>query len=246
MQALKYFKQILEGLGFMHNIGMFHRDIKPQNLLVINERQVRIGDLGVALLPGAEPTVKDLQTGVGTMDYMAPEVFMGEKYKKSSDIYLTAVSFYELITGTHPFSGKPIAQLLDCRKTANIPHLSSIIPDIPKFFNDAIMKALSFESENRFQTISEILNFLDSEGKNPSNTSPTQVADTPVKNEVDPQALKSAAPSPEPVKQKTQAEIDEDFMNDLFDEFLDDEKDLASKNEAPEASYTQNLSLIHI
>jgi len=144
--------QSSEALGFVHKAGVVHRDLKPDNILVINQKECRLADFGVAVLPGEESSLEELRQGVGTMDYMAPEVLDGTGYDRRSDVYALAVTFYELLTGRHPFAGVPLAQQIDARLDGAIPPLREIAPEVPAYLSKAIMQALSFDPARRFPT----------------------------------------------------------------------------------------------
>jgi serine/threonine-protein kinase len=144
--------QSSEALGFVHKAGIVHRDLKPDNILIINPKECRLADFGVAVLPGEESSLEELRHGVGTMDYMAPEVLEGTGYDRRSDVYALAVTFYELLTGRHPFAGVPLAQQIDVRRDGAIPPLQEITPDVPAYLSKAIMQALRFDPAERFPT----------------------------------------------------------------------------------------------
>lgn len=163
--AEKFLKQAAEALQFIHRAGMIHRDLKPDNILVMNENEIRIADFGVAVLPGEKFSVQELQAGVGTMDYMAPEVLQGIEYKQAADIYALGVTFYELLTGVHPFKDATMVKQIDVRKNENIPALQTFIPNISKTLADVITKAMSFEAQDRFESGRALLDALS--GKKP-------------------------------------------------------------------------------
>ena len=133
VQLERYLTQITEALSFMHNIGMCHRDIKPDNILLINDRQARLSDLGMTTLPGQKTSVEELKNGIGTFDYMPPEVLKGKDFDPRADIYSLGLSFYELFSGSHPFKNLSLGQSLIARETQNIVPLKSLLPDIPEY-----------------------------------------------------------------------------------------------------------------
>ena len=158
--AIEFLKQMAEALSFIHDVAILHRDIKPDNILVINEKEVRLGDFGVALLPGDNDSISELQSGIGTMDYMAPEVLEGVAYTPLSDLYALGVSFYEVIAGKHPFQGISMAKQLDARKPGGYPAISSLVPKIPKKLAQIIEKLMAYEETNRFSSAAELLDVL--------------------------------------------------------------------------------------
>ena len=160
LQIERFMMQVAEALAFIHQAGILHRDLKPENILVINDRQVRLADFGVAVLPGEESSIEELQKGVGTMDYMAPEVLEAIESTKQSDVYLFGVTFYEIITGTHPFANIPLAQVIEARKDKNITPIKELRPDCPAHIASIIAKALAFNPSDRFLSARDMFEAL--------------------------------------------------------------------------------------
>lgn len=153
--------QMAEALAFIHKAGIIHRDIKPDNILVINDQEVRLGDFGVAVLPGSsENSLEELQRGVGTMDYMAPEVLDGRGYEARSDLYALAVTFYELLSGTHPFSSAPLAEQLEARSNERVLPLQQIAPKVPTYLAEEIMRAMRFDPADRHADMQQFIQEL--------------------------------------------------------------------------------------
>ncbi|NLF24869.1 MAG: protein kinase [Deltaproteobacteria bacterium] len=160
LQAERFLLQMGEALSFMHQCGIVHRDIKPDNILIVNARQARLGDFGVAVLPGEKASIEELERGVGTMDYMAPEVFEGSACDARSDVYALALSFYEVLGGHNPFTNVPLAKVLEARKDANLKRLEVLSPRTPKALAEVIMTALAYEPSRRYANGQEFLNAL--------------------------------------------------------------------------------------
>jgi serine/threonine protein kinase len=161
-----YLKQIAEALDYIHRTGIIHRDIKPDNLLVVSDKEIRIGDFGVAYLPGDVNNASELRNAVGTFDYMAPEVLQGIEYTSRSDIYSLGISFYEAFTGSNPFEKASMSGQLDARK--NLPLASTLRADIPESIAQILAKACAFEPSERYSSAKELLNALkNAESKNP-------------------------------------------------------------------------------
>jgi serine/threonine protein kinase len=163
-----FLNQAVEGLDFVHRVGIVHRDIKPDNILVMSEKDIRLADFGVSVLPGEASSIKELQAGVGTMSYMAPEVLEGVSYDKRSDIYSLGVSFYEMFSGVHPFEKAPLIKQLEVREDRNVPPLASLVPDLPAHISTVIMQAISYDPAKRFASCQDLLQSL---GVNKSQSS---------------------------------------------------------------------------
>ncbi len=160
IQGQLFLIQSAEALNFTHQAGIIHRDIKPDNILVISDKEVRLGDFGVAVLPGEKSSINELQQGVGTMSYMGPEVLEGVAYDQRSDIYALGVSFYELLSSVHPFENAPLMKQLEIRKDGAYPPLDKLNPSLPKQLVAAIAKCMSYNPSDRFQTAKELVQSL--------------------------------------------------------------------------------------
>ncbi len=184
-QAELFFIQAAEALEFIHKAGILHRDIKPDNLLVIDEQNIRLGDFGVAILPGETSSLEELQKGIGTMNYMSPEVLDGKPYDARCDIYALGVSFYEMLAGVHPFEDAPLAQQIDVRKDDAITPLTELNPDIPNYLSAAIMQSMAFDPNARYQNCRDLIQSLLIHRS-------TQKRTAPLKAEIKPEQVKTA------------------------------------------------------
>lgn len=160
LQAELFLLQIAEALYFTHQAGIIHRDLKPDNILVISAKEARLADYGTALLPGEKSSLEDLRKGVGTMSYMAPEVLNGTAYDERSDIYALATSFYEMLSGVHPFENAPLLAQIEIRQDGAFKPLTELIPDVPERLAAVIMRAMSFDPEARYSTGRELAQAL--------------------------------------------------------------------------------------
>jgi serine/threonine protein kinase len=159
-QAFKFYLQALQGLDYIHSVGIVHRDIKPDNLLVMNENELRIADFGVTYRPSQPNMAENLDLTVGTMSYLSPEILEGGVSDSQGDIYAMALTFYQVMAGFNPFDNVPLVQQMELRKTLNIPHIKELVPDIKNDFADVIMQCLAYSRYERFSSAAEIISKL--------------------------------------------------------------------------------------
>jgi serine/threonine protein kinase len=168
-QGRLYLQQSLEALDFIHATGVIHRDMKPDNILVLNEQEIRIADFGMALLPGDDIDLEELKKGAGSFAYLPPELLEGIRYDSRSDIYGLGLCFYEALAGFHPFDQLPIAEQIEARRDDHIPPLYQINPAVPLGVSNVIAKMMRFDAAQRFATAAQALralldpNFVDGE-----------------------------------------------------------------------------------
>ncbi len=151
--------QVARGLEAAHTEGVFHRDLKPQNVMLDPHGKASVLDFGIARSVDASGMTR---TGalMGTPTYMSPEQAQGQKVDARSDLYTLGLIFYELLTGNPPFeAGNPMATLV--RRIQEKPQPpNEIDPAIPKPINDIVMKMLGTLPADRYQTAGEIVRDL--------------------------------------------------------------------------------------
>src|ERR671918_623581 len=101
--AIEYARQILSALRFAHRHGIFHRDIKPHNVMVDREGRLKVTDFGIARAGASQMT--EVGSIIGTAQYLSPEQARGSPVDQTSDLYSLGIVLYELLTGSVPFSG---------------------------------------------------------------------------------------------------------------------------------------------
>ncbi len=149
--------QVAHALGYAHNKGIVHRDIKPSNIILTDEGGVKLTDFGIARAEDSN-AAQQTQTGVilGTPFYMSPEQVMGKRIDGRSDLFSLGVVLYELIVGRKPFEGDHFTAIFRAI-TDDIPVAPlKIDTSIPQSLSDLIMKALSKNPDERFQTGKEM------------------------------------------------------------------------------------------
>lgn len=158
--ATRFLHQALEALDFVHATGVIHRDVKPENILVANENEIRLADFGIALLPGDDVTVDDLKSGVGSFAYLPPESLEGVRYDTRSDLYALGLCFYELLSGNHPFESLPLAEQMEKRRDGSLQPLHALNSSVPQNLSAVISTLLKFDPNARFQSALEALKAL--------------------------------------------------------------------------------------
>ncbi len=156
-EAISIMKQLLSAILEAHKHNIIHRDIKPQNILVKDDGTVKITDFGIAL---AHNAVQLTQTDsvLGSAHYLAPEATRGEAATNQCDIYSLGIVFYELLSGSVPFTGENPVQIAMKHLTEEIPSIRDFNPSLPQSIENIILKATAKNKQYRYQDVSEMLN----------------------------------------------------------------------------------------
>ena len=166
-EAISYTTQILRALEHAHLGGIVHRDIKPQNIMLLPSGQIKVTDFGIAKLPDAK-TLTATDKAIGTVYYISPEQAAGEKgIDRRTDLYSVGVMMYEMLTGKLPFDGEnPVSiALKQINEEPKAP--SEIVNTIPKGLEQIILFAMEKDKEKRFQTATQMIDLLQKVKENP-------------------------------------------------------------------------------
>ena len=181
-KAVNYIVQAARGLEFAHKKGVIHRDIKPANLLLDTEGTIKILDMGLARIHGEAGTQAELTaTGavMGTIDYMAPEQALSTKAADArADIYSLGCSLYYLLSGKATYDGETLMAKLLAHREQPIPDLRAVCPQVPDQLEAIFKTMVAKKTEDRYQTMTEVIAALEGYGGGPSNSQISQPADT--------------------------------------------------------------------
>jgi len=158
-KAVSVARQASEGLAQAHQLGVVHRDLKPQNIMIDNEGNVRIMDFGIARsLKGKGIT--DARVMIGTPEYMSPEQVDGAEADGRADIYALGIVLYEMLTGKVPFEGDTALSVALKQKT-EIPHdPRELNPQIPETLGALILRCLEKDKAERYQNVEDLISDL--------------------------------------------------------------------------------------
>ena len=154
-RSVEIAEAVSRALSAAHEKGLVHRDIKPGNIMLTGDGQVKVMDFGIARATSAD-TVTQTAAVLGTAAYLSPEQAQGETVDARSDIYSLGVVLYEMLTGRQPFSGDSPVSVAYKHVTQDPPPPSSINPDVPESLDAVVMKSLAKNADNRYQSASEM------------------------------------------------------------------------------------------
>ena len=165
-EIISYTEQILLALSHAHSKGVVHRDIKPQNIMLLKNGVIKVTDFGIAKLPNAE-TVTVTDKAIGTVYYISPEQASGQVIDRRSDLYSLGVMMYEMATGELPFTADtPVTvAMMQINDTAKAP--SEINQNIPKGLEQIIGIAMEKNPLHRYQSAEDMLRHLRRLKENP-------------------------------------------------------------------------------
>jgi len=177
-RALAWLDQAARALDAAHANGVVHRDVKPANLLLDREGDVRVADFGIATAVGLDSMTRT-GTVLGTAGYLAPEQALGERAAPASDRYALGVVAFELLTGTRPFAGDTPAVEASAHVHAPVPSASSRRPDLPPQVDAVFRRALAKDPAERHSSCAELVADLRRALSEAAGTTWEQVVATP-------------------------------------------------------------------
>ena len=160
-EAIAYATGVLTALEFSHAAGVIHRDIKPANVMITEANAIKVMDFGIArAVSDSSATLAQTNGIVGTAQYFSPEQARGETVDHRTDLYSTGVLLYEMLTGRPPFTGDTAVSVAYQHVSETAPSPSIVNPSISLAIDSVVMKSLSKERSERFQSASEFRSAL--------------------------------------------------------------------------------------
>jgi serine/threonine protein kinase len=184
--AIQIMNQALDGLEHAHRLGVIHRDIKLNNIMITPEGTVKVMDFGIARVLGSRRLTRAGNI-VGTLDYISPEALNGQEITPAADIYSCGIMLYKMVTGSLPFISENDYLLARMHVEVPPPPPSVHIPDLPRKLEEIILKALAKAPADRFQSAGQMAQALDqfldaSENRDQESSSPFWRRFTPGKS----------------------------------------------------------------
>ena len=166
-ETVHFISQILKALEHAHANGVVHRDIKPQNIMLLDNGQLRMMDFGIARISRAE---NQLLSGkaMGSVHYISPEQAKGDETDCTSDIYSVGVMMYEMLSGHLPFDADDMVEVAIKQISDKPKSLHEIAPEVPNALVEITEKAMAKLPQNRYASAREMLDALDTYVQNPS------------------------------------------------------------------------------
>jgi serine/threonine protein kinase/predicted Zn-dependent protease len=178
-QIVSIAKQVCKGLAEAHNLGVIHRDLKPQNIMIDRGGNVRIMDFGLARSLRAKG-ITGAGIMLGTPEYLSPEQAETKDVDHRTDIYSLGVILYEMVTGRLPFEGETAIGIAMKHKSEIPQNPTNYNPQIPQELSNVILKCMEKDPENRYQSVREIYDELERIEQNFSTSERVVPKKTPI------------------------------------------------------------------
>ena len=192
-ETVHFISQILKALDHAHHNGVVHRDIKPQNIMLRDNGQLRMMDFGIARISRAENQLTGGKA-MGSVHYISPEQAKGDETDFTSDIYSVGVMMYEMLSGHLPFDADDVVEVAIKQISDKPQSLQELAPNVPHGLVEITERAMAKRPDNRYASAAEMLNALNAYVENPAivfnytylpDEIPEKVVERPMKTQKD-------------------------------------------------------------
>lgn len=192
-ETVHFISQILKALDHAHRNGVVHRDIKPQNIMLLDNGQLRMMDFGIARISRAENQITGGKA-MGSVHYISPEQAKGDETDFTSDIYSVGVMMYEMLSGHLPFDADDVVEVAIKQISDKPQSLQELAPNVPHGLVEITERAMAKRPDNRYASAAEMLNALNAYVENPAivfnytylpDEIPEKVVERPMKTQKD-------------------------------------------------------------
>lgn len=159
-EAISVMLQLTSALQYAHEHGIVHRDVKPQNMFLMTDGTIKLGDFGIAEADGVKGDAVQSKDIVGSVHYLAPEISKGGPASVQSDIYSAGVTFFEIITGHVPFEKGDAVNIAVSHIKEKFPSPKKYLPNCPKEIENVIFKACEKNPHARYKSAKEFYEAL--------------------------------------------------------------------------------------
>ena len=205
-RALDLSIQICGGIGFAHRSGLVHADVKPQNILITREDQVKVTDFGIAqALSDTQPQQKQ-EVVWGSPHYFAPEQARGEPPSPSADVYAIGVVMFEMLTGRLPYTGSSQKELAMAHIKEPVPMANDYNPAVPVALAQIVYKVMHKEPSGRYRMADQLGHILQSYRDRSKKGNQTTAASVPSTSSQPSEKSESSVTTPRPPRPQGVAE----------------------------------------
>lgn len=167
-ETIHFMVQILSALQCAHEKGIIHRDIKPQNIMLLRDGVIKVTDFGIARFLQSETQTMASDKAIGSVHYISPEQARGDFITDKADIYSVGVVMYEMLTGELPFNADTAVSVALMQLQAKPKMPSDINPAVPRGLEQITMRAMEKNPANRFRSVGEMLDDIEAFRQNPN------------------------------------------------------------------------------
>lgn len=166
-EVVHFASQVLSALQHAHSKGIIHRDVKPQNIMLLADGSIKMMDFGIARFSRAQSqTVSD--KAIGSVHYISPEQAKGDRTDARTDIYSVGIMLYEMLSGRLPFDGNGAVSIAIMQIADKAKPLAEVAPEVPEGLRQITEKAMEKDPAARYQNAQEMMNAIEEFKRNPS------------------------------------------------------------------------------